>query len=292
MQTPKRFIFDETMVRSSELVDLVIESLVSLRPGADDIEVETTVKNVAEDHRLRVFFPSGVDADTYLADSAFDVVERPIALSEDNYKYRELEVETKPQQSWTAVFEEGRGMAVVSTGLLETAIRDNPSRTLALTLLRSTRTTVGTDGEPEGLLLGDYTFHYRIVPLTGEPDRVRMFDKAQRVAAGLQAIQLRDADVQLHRTSKLMPPEHSFMRVEGDVVVSSAHMVEGGFEVRLFNPTMQTAAATIRLASDLGFSSYCLVDFESNALTTTEKLVDDAASFDVATKKIVTVRFE
>ncbi|GAG91980.1 unnamed protein product, partial [marine sediment metagenome] len=121
MQVPRQFTFDNTMVRTDELVDLVIESSVNLRPGASDIEIQTVVKNVAEDHRLRVLFPSNVDADTYLADTPFDVVERPIALNSDNYLFRELEVETKPQQSWTAIFEEGRGLAVVSTGLLETA---------------------------------------------------------------------------------------------------------------------------------------------------------------------------
>ena len=36
MQVPKRFTFGDTMARSEELVDLVIESCVSLRPGAED----------------------------------------------------------------------------------------------------------------------------------------------------------------------------------------------------------------------------------------------------------------
>ena len=89
------------------------------------------VENVAEDHRLRVLFPSETKTDTYLADSAFDVVERPIALRKDNHLYREMEVETKPQQSWTAVFDEQRGLAVISAGLLETAVRDIPDRPLA-----------------------------------------------------------------------------------------------------------------------------------------------------------------
>ena len=60
----------------------------------------------SSDHRLRVLLPSGAQADTYLADTPFDVVERPIALREDAHLYRELEVETKPQQSWSAVFDE------------------------------------------------------------------------------------------------------------------------------------------------------------------------------------------
>ena len=45
---------------------------------------------------------------TYLADGAFDVIERRIPLHPDNHVYREMELETKPQQSWTAVFEASR----------------------------------------------------------------------------------------------------------------------------------------------------------------------------------------
>ncbi len=85
MKTPRRFVFDDTMRRTEEMVELEIESTISLRPGAHDLEVETTVYNIAEDHRLRVLFPSGARADTYLADTPFDVVERPIALAGDNH---------------------------------------------------------------------------------------------------------------------------------------------------------------------------------------------------------------
>ena len=88
-------------------------------------------------------------------------------------------METKPQQSWTAVYQDGRGLAVVSTGLLETAVRDNPERTLALTLLRSTRRTVGTDGEPNGLLLGDSHVPLSHRAADGSPDRVRLFTSGQ-----------------------------------------------------------------------------------------------------------------
>ena len=292
LQVPARFDFGDAMARSEDLVDLVLESRISLRPGATELEVETVVHNVAEDHRLRVLFPTHVQADTYLSDTPFDVVERAIALSADNYRYRELEVETKPQQSWTAVFEEGRGLAVVSTGLMESAVRDIPERTLALTLLRSTRRTVGTDGQPDGLLLGDYAFRYKIAPLFDQPDRVQLFRSGQLLAAGLQVVQLRDADIRLHRRESILPPEQSFLNVEGEVVVTSAHMVEDGFEVRLFNPTDSTTEASLALSSELGFANCHPVDLESNRLGPSTNLRSGVATVDVPPRKIVTLRFE
>ena len=292
MQTPHRFVFGDEMQRSPELVDLVIENWISLRPGAAHLEVETAVHNVAEDHRLRVLFPSGAQTDTYLADSPFDVVERPIALSSDNHLFRELEVETKPQQMWAAVFDNDCGLAVVSTGLLESAIRDTPERTLALTLLRSTRTTVGTDGEPNGLLLGTSKFRYWIAPLTGAPDRVSLFRMGQQLAAGLYDVQLRPEDIALHQESGRLPAAASFLRVDGDVVVTSARMVDGGFEMRSFNPTDQPAEVAISFGNDIRFSHLQFVNLESSPLDRPVQITDSMAVVTLEPRKIATYRFQ
>ena len=134
MEMPAAFDFASN-ARQEHFERLVIDSTVTLRAGQPRLEVETTVFNTLRDHRLRVLFPSCADgAQTYLADSPFDVVERPIALRAGNHLYREPEIEMKPQQTWTAVYDQQRGLAVLSTGLLESAVIDHPGRTLALTL--------------------------------------------------------------------------------------------------------------------------------------------------------------
>ncbi len=79
MQMPHRFEFGDEMRRSSELVDLVIENWISLRPGAAHLEVETAVHKRCRGSQAASPFPSGAKTDTYLADSPFDVVERPIS---------------------------------------------------------------------------------------------------------------------------------------------------------------------------------------------------------------------
>ncbi|MCZ7544828.1 MAG: glycoside hydrolase family 38 [Anaerolineae bacterium] len=214
MAVPAAFDFAQ-MVRTGELVDLVIDSLVSLRPGADRVEVEATVHNNARDHRLRVLLPSGAEgAASYLADSPFDAVERPIALRADNHLYRELEVEARPQQTWTAVHDGTRGLAVISAGLYESAVRDLPERPVALTLFRSTRRTVNTDGEPEGQLLGPLTFRFWVAPLANAPDRIRLARLGQQLAAGLRDVQLHAQDLAVQGEAPL-PPAASFLSVEG-----------------------------------------------------------------------------
>lgn len=293
MGVPAEFHFD-SHTRSEKIVNLVIDNLLSLRPGADRLEVQTTVYNEADDHRLRVLFPTGAQAQTYLADSPFDVVERPIALRADNHLYRELEVETKPQQSWTAVFDGQRGLAVVSAGLMESAVRDLPARPIALTLFRGTRRTAMTNGEPNGQLRGVLNFRYWIVPLADEPDRPRLCLLGQQLAAGFRDVQLRPEDIALHRQPIALPPTASFLSVDGPAVLSSVRRVGEALELRLFNPTTRQIQTTITLNEPIGLAQRPThaqrVDFEGRPLDRARPLEGGTVTFRLRAKQILTVR--
>lgn len=240
------------MVRSQRLVPMILDSLVSLRPGQAYLDITTTVDNPADDHRVRVLFPSGAQTETYLTDTAFDVVERPIALPKDNHEYRELNVETQPQQSWTAVHDRQSGLAVIAAGLLETAVPDTAERPVALTLFRGTRRTVFTDGEPDGQMRGPMTFHYYVLPLSGEPDRTQLCELGQRIAAGLRAVQLRAADLAIYRSERSLPATAGFFRLEGPAVITSARQVGPAIEIRMFNPHRKKIAAKLHLTGPGG----------------------------------------
>ncbi len=292
MAVPAAFRFDDRMSRSEELATLVIDSHVTLRAGAERVEIESTVHNVAEDHRLRVLFPSGAcTAASYLSDTPFDVVERPIALRADNHLYRELEVETKAQLTWSAVYDGKRGLAVISSGLLESAVRDQPERPLALTLLRSTRRTVFTNGEPNGQLLGDLTFRYWLAPLDTAPDRAALCHWGQQLAAGLRTVQLRPADLALHAQTQAMPATASLLQMDGAAVVTSTRWIEDALEVRLVNPTTVAGEARLHFGHDGKFAYVQAVDFESNPLEELHRLLDNEVTVTLAPKQIKTLRF-
>lgn len=289
MRVPVEFAFDR-MARAETLTELVFDSRVTLRAGAARVDVTTTVTNTAGDHRVRVLFPTGVNASTYLVDSAFDVVERPIALPPDHHTYRELEVETRPQQTWTAVCDDGSGLAVVSVGLMESAVRDLPERPIALTLYRSTRRTVMTDGEPDGQLLGQrLVFRYAIVPLGGRPDRAGLCALGQQLAAGLRAVPLAAEDVAIWGSGVGLPAEASLLSIEGPVVMTSCRQVEAALEVRVFNPNEEEVEAVLR-PSGLSVSEAAPVDFESNPCGAPLPLTAGAVSLQLAPKAIRTVR--
>ncbi len=267
MNLPEAFMFDR-MQRSTRFAPLLITHHITLRRGADAVEVRTVVENTIRDHRLRVLFPTGAKTDTYLADQAFDVVERPISIRKDNARYKELEIESRPQQTWTAVCDAHRGLAVVSQGLLESAVRDQPARPVALTLLRSFIKAVLTNGHEGGEIQGRHEFAYRIVPVSGRADVVRLTRTGQALAAGIRVVQLDHRDVsptipelQSAQPQRTLPATHSFVRLIGPAVVTSVqrHYPEKAPIVRLFNPTEQ--AADIGLQMD-DLEHGVLVDLE------------------------------
>jgi alpha-mannosidase/mannosylglycerate hydrolase len=294
MELPQKFEFD-SMARSEHFAPLVVDSIVTLRKDADYIDVCTVIDNQIDDHRVRVLFPSGVQAQTYLCDTPFDVVERAIAIDPQNHTYRELEVETRPQQSWTAAFDEQRGLAVVSSGLLESTVCDLQDRPIALTLYRSTKRTVFTNGEPLGQLRGRMEFRYRVVPIQGAPSRRTLCELGQELATGIANVQLNEADRKQFATDRYLPGQAGAFAVEGDVVVTSLRAVGDYAEMRLFNPNTHTVMATIhteqRPAAWPRSSRVQYVDFESNPLTQPQALTEGKLSVPVAAKKIITLRF-
>lgn len=291
MNVPADYDFS-THRRSEKLAPLVIDTRVGLRAESDRLEICTTVTNLAKDHRLRVLFPTGIAAQTYLADGAFDVVERPVGLPKDNHLFRELAVETTPQQTWTAVEGKTGGLAIVSEGLHESAVSDLPERPIALTLFRSTRRTVLTDGEPDGQLHGQMSFDYWIVPFTGTTPRHRLCNYGAQLAAGFRTAQLRHKDIARFTGKRELPSTSSFLIVKGDVVTTSVRQVGGNLEVRLFNPNTKPS----KVAFDLSgwptklrkFQSVSKVDLESQALGEAKK-IDAKWRLSIKPKKIVTL---
>ncbi len=277
--------------RDGHLVELAAESTITLRRGQNFVEVSTRVVNPARDHRLRVLFPSGAKAKTFLSDAAFDVVERPVALRADNHLYREMEIEAKPQQSWSAVYDTRRGLAVISDGsLLEACVRDTPDRPIILTLFRSTGRTVMTQGEPNGQLLGhDMSFRYRIVPLRGSPDRTAIFHSAQELAGGFKSCQLVAKDVALKKSGTSLPPQDSLIEVTGDAVVTSSRIVGKNLEVRLFNPYSHAIRSAVRAGNSLDVKHSRIVNFLSQPVKFKITQRSRTVGFQLTPKQILTL---
>jgi alpha-mannosidase len=277
------------MRRSEVTATLLIDTFVTLRAGADHLELRTVIDNNVRDHRIRVLFESGAKTDTYLADSAFDVVERKIALPPDNYTYQELAVETTPQAGWTAVFDDQRGLAVVAPSLPETTVRDLPVRPLTLTLLRAFRRTVFTDGEEGGQSLGRHEVHYRLVPLAGEPPRTRLAQLAQQTVAGVRAVQVLPR-TQAATGDRTLPRTLGQLSLKpGRAIISALRRRpdSDSLELRIYNVYDESISET--LAFHRPVASAALTDFEGNEQSGLKINPDGTVALSIPPRKIATV---
>lgn len=216
--------------RSDELVPLTITSDVSLLAGERGVRVLTVVENVARDHRLRVLFPTDLSASQWYADMQFDVVCRDIALL-DTRDWVEADSELKPQQSFSCVTDGAAGLAVIAPTQKEAAVRDDPRRTIAVTLLRGFSSTVGTLGEDGAQCLGRHEFECAVIPFEGAAESAGLLAYARRMRAR-----------PITRTvapSAGMDSPRGLVTVSPDVVMLSSvkrHESEGWLVVRVWNP--------------------------------------------------------
>ncbi len=289
MIIPECFEFDRRMRRSGKTITQEIESFVTLRDGCDYLEIKTVIDNQARDHRIRVLFESNATTDSYQSDSAFDIIDRKIGLPADNHTYKELAVETTPQATWTAVFDDSRGLAVIAPDLPETAVRDVPEHTLALTLLRGYVRTIFTDGEEDCQSLGRHEFNYRLAPTNGVPNYQQLTQLAQSTAAGVRTAQV------LRRDQKLIPQRNlpgtygQLTVTPGKAILSSLrrHPEKNHLELRIFNPT--TSEMTEKLAFTEPISSAELTDFEGNVIETIPVMPGNSLVVNIAPKRIITI---
>ncbi len=279
--------------RSADTVELPVTHRVTLRAGERRLHVACTVDNTAEDHRLRVLFPTDAAVDRYLVDSPFDAVERPVGLPAEASAWRENAYEMSPQQSWTAAWDGSRGLAVVAAGLMETCVRDLPDRPVALTLFRATRRTPFTEGEPDGQLPGPMRFDFTIEPLAAAPDAVALTEAGQALNAGPQTVQHRGSRSGFWHRPAGLASSGSAALLDGPVVLSSLRRVADGVEARLFNPGAEPAAFSLKMSPPAAAAPATAqrVDSESTPLAEPFALEAGTLNATLGPKAFATFRF-
>jgi alpha-mannosidase len=133
--------------RTSETTPLRIALEAGVAPGVERVDLRVRLDNTAEDHRLRLLFPTGRPATSFVAASTFDVAERaPGARAAHGWVHPAPT--TFPHQGWIAA----NGLTVAAPGLAEGEVL--PDGTIAVTLLRATgwlsRMDLATRPQPAG----------------------------------------------------------------------------------------------------------------------------------------------
>ncbi|CAG7644440.1 alpha-mannosidase [Paenibacillus allorhizosphaerae] len=236
--------------RSERTVPLTITTRLTLEQGVPQLKVQTSLRNEAKDHRLRVLFPTQVHSPVHYADSVFEAAERetnpaPTWANPSNCQH---------MQTFVNVRDEVRGLTVSTLGLNEYEILRDGQGTIAVTLLRAVRELGdwGVFHTPEAQCLGEHTFEYVLIPHgTGQ-------DIEQSYAAAYQA-QIPWTAVQGSVQPGSLPAEHEFIRWSGDGLALSAVKRNGSSEdvtMRWFNMTKRPAQLRVEQVHGAGGALY------------------------------------
>jgi len=294
MNLPARALKDKS-ARSEESRALTLRSHITLRKGARTVEVSVCFDNNVEDHRLRVFFPSGLTTATHsYAEGHFCVDKRPIAPREkvlDDGRFWEG-MQTLPMQSFVDVFDGEYGFAVLNDGLCEFEVLDNPQRTVAVTFLRAVRNWIcsgnsrGADFPKQkgGQCQGVQSFRFALYPHKGNWNAASVYTEAQRFNIPVRPIQCGCG-----RGNTLSMNESLFALEPRELALSTIKQEEDGeaLVVRIFNPTDSLVAGTMYLKKPLSKAE--LVNLNEDSLG--ELAIEgNTVAFEAGPNKIVTVR--
>jgi len=275
---------------------LVVASLISLRRDARVVDIETTVENTVEDHRLRALFPTDTTAKTYLAHHPFDFVERSIALDPQTAHWQEMEQAEKPFLGLQAVGAGKRGLAFLSAGgLHEGGVVDDRRRTMQVTLLRSFRKTVITSGEPDGLERGRLVYRFALMPFAGKLPRAEAMQELAKLQTGVYTRQTGKRPSGFPPMEGREPATQSFLELQNhSLIVSAIKPAErgNGLVIRLWNPTSRPLTETVRFWKTVASAKILRLNEEPDLKSPAPKHAGQSVTIRAAAHRIVTLRVE
>ena len=281
--------------RSAARVECPILSRVSLYPGLRRIDFHTQVENRAEDHRLRVHFPAGLQTDDSNGEQHFGVITRPVALPAWDETWTEEPMGTYAQKSFVDVSDGRNGLMLANRGIpdYEVLLGDD-GVTIALSLLRcvgylarfdlTSRPTLAGPlvRTPGAQVLGGHTFDYALIPHEGDWEQA--WPEGHRFAVPMRARRLEDG-------SGALPAEAALLTLDGPAfVVSALKRAEdgSGAVVRLYNISARPASGRVRLEEP--FRGAELVNMEE-AFLAEAPLEDGWVRLEAQPNQVINLRF-
>lgn len=172
---------------------LKITTEVTLTKGSRNLEYKTVVDNQIKDHRLRVVFPTNVKSDFCNVDSMFDVVTRDVRYP-DCTGIWEAALKEWPSHSFVSINDgASRGISILHAGIAEYEVLDNPTRSIALTLLRCVNNSgSGTDtwtANPLAQEQGEREFNYAVYTHQGDWQKADIVRQSQKFNTPLRVAQ-------------------------------------------------------------------------------------------------------
>lgn len=236
--------------RSDKTVKMVISSEFILKKGSKALKVKTTVDNVAKDHRLRLYFPTGIPAKEICADGHFIVENRPVEPRKDKNGEFYPGMQTLPMNKFVDVSDGRDGFGILTNSIGEYEMLRDSDNTLALTLFRSVENRICTEFRASGYFpeqdggqsLRQMTFEYAIFPHDSNWEKTGMSKHADMFNVPTLAYQF------MPSKNGKMSLSKSLLDVSlSSVSVSALKKAEdgNGLIVRLYNPSQKEEEITL-----------------------------------------------
>lgn len=243
--------------RSNIYKDFSVTHYVSLTRTSKTVEIRTIIDNNIMDHRLRLRLPTGIIGDTYFVNQPFCFVERKTGTTPGTDDWKEfgvIEKQTAGIVGKRDAKNKKRGLAFISAyGIHECGV--NETGDVDITLFRSFKRTVGTEGEPDGELLETLEFKYQIIPLN-ETDTYSSLQREQDyLQTGLYSVTANGNAAQGYRP---------VFAVDDPFIYSTANRVKDGSEIRIFNCSETEETGKVLLPA--GTKTAALTDMEGTIL--------------------------
>lgn len=262
--------------RSSDMKMITLRTSAILEKGMKGPAFKLTIDNQATDHRLRVLFPTEMEANTHHADSVFEIVKRPNTPEQewDNPSF------CHHQQRFASLADEEIGLTVVTDGLQEYEILPEDG-TIAVTVLRSVA-ELGDWGyfpTPEAQCIGIQSAEWQVFMHEKDVITSTAFVDAYQYKVPLQVIQTSAHDGKL-------PADFMFVKWESEGLAwTSMKVAEENDDVmiRWFNPAQVNC--NLKAVIETDFVSYKSTIVE-------EKSKESSNQYLVAGNEIITLGFQ
>ncbi len=227
--------------RLTEMKELPITYYLTLEKDSDMLKIKTVLYNNSRDHKLCVNFPSGINTDWAVSESAWDIAKRTIKHTVDGDNQEKFSP-FQPMQNFLDLSDGKQGLALLNKGLREYEVQDDDLRTIKLTLIRTQRAymTAASPMIPDELnkytgqhSLGKMEYEYALCPHDGDWKDAGIYQKAYAFKTSMNAIK----GVVANKGN--LPVEASFITISDtdNIMVSAVKQSEDseGTIVRLFN---------------------------------------------------------
>lgn len=277
---------------TAQFVPISVVTTVRIARGIPRVDVSCLISNAAQDHRLSVLFPTGIEANRAWFDSHYGVTKRELALPSGRkvQQWAEPPTPERPQRAFVTVMGDETGLTIANRGLPEVAVHQtSQGAVIALTLLRSVGWLDARSQDetplavPEAQCLGELDVEYSIIPHTD--DLLSAWRMAWAFQNAPRTLRLTPGAGGLPRADSLATSDHPAF------ILTSVRMGGSGEAVivRGFNVTDDEIETRLQLGFRVKDAEFALLD-ETPTDSRPERLSAQELAFAVGPHQIVTLR--